>query len=236
LKYENVCNCQFSSVSEKIDYLNALAACGTETEALAAHETFRAGRLRTGPPPGDLEPTEGLGVLTPENTFRRRVAEAGRHPYDHLKGKYDLWMSYEEKREKGQRPVQAEIEAATIFRMSDAPVRSDGTIWLFRNPQRKEDAFEGVLSEWLAARLGLEVHHGEVRLAFTFPRMRVTGIAMPRFTDASWAYLEKWQWGGRTRPLHGTPSGLGGLEEVVADPPKLEALYKAPRRVTSRVP
>lgn len=236
VKYENVCNCQFSSDPEKIDYLNTIAGCGTDTEAQAAHEVFRERRLRGGPPPSDLEPTEGLGVLTPEAAFRRHVADSGRHPYGHLKGKYDLWISYEEKREKGIRPVQEEIEAATIFRMSDAPVRADGSIWLFRNPGRKEDAFDGLLNEWLAARLGLEVHVGEVRLAFSFLRMHVTGVAQPRFMDADWGYLEKWRWGGTTRPLHGTPSSMDGLEEVVAYPPKLDALHKAPRRVTSRVP
>lgn len=236
--YENVCKCRYTSDREKISYLAALATCGIDaTLAEKTHENLRRGKLRKGGKPALLFPTEGLGVLMSEVSFLGRTASAFRLSPLKFEKSYRKWIEYEMKRAQGEAPTQSEIDVAFMFRKARVPARQDGEIWLFRNPQRKTEAFDGVLDKWLGARLGLDLQPGELRLTFGFAAAHVDNPTEPRFFDATWKdFLSKWHWGGKTLPLSGTPKSHGGLEEVVADPPLLRDLNRPVLAMSFRVP
>ncbi|OFW15962.1 MAG: hypothetical protein A3H27_05665 [Acidobacteria bacterium RIFCSPLOWO2_02_FULL_59_13] len=215
-----------------------MTACGTDAGlAAATHRKLRKGKLRQGGKPVGLHPTEGLGVLVPAISFLRHTASAFSSKLSPLNFEkaYRRWIAYEKKRALGQRVTQSEIGAAFIFHKASVPARQDGEIWLFQNPWRKTNAFDGVLDEWLAARLGLDVRPGECRLTFSFAAAHVENQAKPRFLDAHWD-LSKWHWCGKTRPLPGTPKTHDGLQELVADPPYLRDLNQPVLAMSFRVP
>jgi hypothetical protein len=231
--YENVCKCRHSPPALKQKYILRMAACGSDdAKAKDEHSRIRVGQLRAGPAPA-LEPDEGLGALIPETVFVRKTAAAFKMTAAAFKKKMDLWLRYEEKRLLGQKPTESERESATGFLRSRLPARQDGEVWLFRHPERKRDAFDGVTGEWLGHRLGLRLQPGEVRLTFGFRANHVDNVAEPRFLDATWSYLPLWDWRGKTRPLPGTPPGLDGFDELVADPPELRSLDRPVIRVVA---
>jgi hypothetical protein len=236
-EYENVCKCRHTPLSEKRAYLAQIAGCGADrSRAAAVHAIFRRGKLRGGTAPSSLYADEGLGVLVVGGVFVDKTAKAFGMSPRKLRGKFSNWLSYERKRSAGRTPTERERLDAWAFRDANVPTRQDGEIWLFRNPQRKQDAFEGVLDDWLGARLGLILKPGEPRLTFGFLARSVKNLAEPRFYDATWQYLSNWHWNGRTRPLKDTPPGHTGLEEVVGDPPKLRDLSRPVVAVTMRIP
>jgi len=200
------------------------------------HASVRAPNLRKGPPPTGLRPTEGLGVLVSEHTFIRRTASAFKLLHTTFEKSYRRWIAYEAKIARKATPTQSEIDAAFMFHRAIVPARQDGEIWLFRNPNRSVDAFCDLRNEWLAARLALGVRLGEVRLTFSFKGANVDAPVVPRFYDATWQYLAKWHWSGKTKPLPGTPTSFRGLEEVIASPPMLRDLNQPVLATTYRVP
>lgn len=227
--YENVCRCECSTDDQKSEFLTKIALCTTEDEARRAHEEFCGFAMPRTCRPTSLLPDEGLGVFVPADVFKQRVAESNDWPYFKLKAQFDLWLDYELKRSRGVAPLQTEIEAARAFRKCQAPIRPNGTTWLFRHPNRARNAFDELANEWLGARLGLDVKRGEARLTFGFLAGAVDGneeaVRRPTFLDSNWSSLKMWHWNGRTLPLPGTPSAYFGLEEVVAPPPYLRDLY-----------
>ena len=237
--YDNVCKCTCTLHKEKVAYLKALALCGTDNSlASRTHAKWRKGKLRKGDRPVGLHPTEGLGVLVPEISFLRHTASAFSSKLSpiNFEKAYRKWIAYEKKRALGLRITQTEIDAAFIFHKADVPARQDGEIWLFQNPSRRTNAFDGLLDEWLAARLGLDVHPGETRLTFSFRVADVENAVRPRFLDVPWDYLSKWHWSGKTRPLRGTPITHDGLRELVSDPPLLKYLNQPVLSMSFRAP
>jgi len=235
--YENVCRSRFTATDDKREYLVAIAKCGDDPAlAGAEHHRQRSGRLRKGALPSKLLPDEGLGVLMLETQFVDRTAHKFSMTAAKFTRKLDAWLAYHEKRSRGEMPTESERLHADSLLRATIPARQDGEIWLFRNPTRKPDAFDGIKDRWLGHRLGLNMRPGEVRLTFGFKASQVQNCVQPRFFDATWGYLPLWDWRGRTRPLPGTPTGLDGLEEVVADPPQLWHLNRPVERVTSMTP
>jgi hypothetical protein len=238
--YGNVCNCKYSSEDDKIGYLNAMQNCLTASDAPVRHRDFCIGNEMKGPRPTDLLPDEGLGVFAPAAVFHERVAESTAWPYSKLKGRYEAWLRYEDKRHRGVEPLQDEIEAATTFRKCRAPIRAFGFTWLFRNPERRRLAFDRLSDEWLGARLGLSLVAGERRLTFGFLASSVERddgkAVIPTFLDSDWGSLPKWHWSGKTKPLLGTPPGYDGLEEVVAPPPSLSDLIGPVIEIEPKIP
>jgi hypothetical protein len=225
--YENVRRCRFTPYRQKTAYLRAVRLCGTSlSDARAEHERQRHGELRRGPRPAQLMPTEGLGVLMSRTVFARKTAARFSMSATQFKRHMDAWLNYERKRATHNVPTDTERLSADGFLRSRIPARQDGEVWLFRNPDRNDDAFSGLLDIWLGHRLGLRLRSGESRLTFSFQANLVENVAEPRFLDTTWDYLPLWTWEGRTRPLTGAPAGLHGLEEVVADPPELRFLNR----------
>lgn len=148
-----------------------------------------------------------------------------------LRRKLESWIKYHEKRAAGVAPTDTQRLAAIAFEGSTVSTRQDGEAWLFRNPHRTSDAFEGLVDKWLGHRLGLRILPGEKRLTLSFRAVYLRRPAVPRFLDATWSYLPLWHWSGLTKPLSGTPSSLAGLEEIVAVPPKLKEINARVRRV-----
>ena len=235
--YDNVCRSRWTPIDRKRVYLVAIAACGNDTaKAKAEHDLQRKGELRRGSRPSRLLPDEGLGVLMSESQFARKTADKFGMTATKFKKQLDAWLRYHAKRLRGEEPTESERKKADGFLRATIPARQDGEIWLFRHPDRKVDAFEGLLDKWLGHRLGLDIVPGEVRLTFGFRAAHVQNCTQPRFLDATWGYLPLWDWRGKTRPLPGAPTGLNGLEEVVADPPELRHLNRAVERVPSAIP
>jgi hypothetical protein len=183
--------------------------------------------------PRDLLPDEGLGVLTSEIEFARHTADKFGMTVAKFKRQMDAWLEYHRKRLLDEMPTESERQAAGSFLRAKVPARQDGEIWLFRHPDRRTDPFDSLPRGWLSQRLGLPSSPGEVRLMFGFKAHRVRNCAQPRFFDATWKALPLWDWRGKTRPVPGTPDGLGGFEEVVADPPELICLDRPIERLPS---
>lgn len=221
--YDNICNSRGVRSAAKAAYLARLQGCGTDVVcAKATHSSEIAGRARKGLNPTNWLPDEGLGVLVEENNFIKFTAAAFGKSIADFKKQVDRMVSYYEKRIRGEEPTQTERLAAQSFMRARIPARADGSIWLFRHPERKRDPFEGLISEWLGHRLGLNVSPvGEIRLTIGFWAAHTDDARRPTYRDASWAFLPLWDWRGKTRPLPRTPGGLGGLEELVAQPPEL---------------
>jgi hypothetical protein len=226
--YENVCRCRGVTNRVKSDYLKAIAVCGTDTScAESAHQNERKGKARTGPIVNDLMPDEGLGVLIEEMAFIKHISRLFGKSVARFRNQVNAMLAYYEKRESGRPFTDSEKLAALSFMNTPVPPRSDGTIWLFRNPNRRRDAFEGLLNEWLGHRLGLDISaSGETRLAFGFLAGKVDEVRHPTYYDATWSYLRLWSYRGATRPLPHTPGGLTGLEEVVALPPEMGKTFR----------
>ena len=235
--YANVCKCRHSTFDEKLSYLNAIAACGTDgIAAEAVHGVQRTGKLRQGPPPDDAMPDEGLGVLVLETRFIQKTAASFGMSVAVFEKTYRKWMNFHAKRGRGETPTEQERLAARAFLTSTVPARQDGEIWLFRHPSKASDPYDGLLGPWLAARLGLKIDDRETRLTFGFWERDVKDVKQPRFYDPSWKYLSYWHWTGKTRPLPRTPGSPEGLEELVAAPPQLGRLSRPVERVECRQP
>ena len=221
--YRNVCVSLGVSNRDKRHYLRAMAACANDVScAKAVHQTEVRGKARTGPRVNDIFPDEGLGVLIEEVAFIKYLSPLFKMSVAKLRHQVNAMISYYEKREAGSPTNDSEMLAAKSFLRTSVPARSDGSIWLFRNPNRTRDPFDGLLNDWLGHRLGLNISAtGENRLTFGFLAAHVDDVHRPTFLDTTWEYLEVWHYGGRTRPLPSIPAGLSGLEEVVALPPEI---------------
>jgi hypothetical protein len=224
--YENVCKSRGLKANDKTTYLKALAACGTDVAAAeTAHKRQTDAKRRQGPEVTPL-PDEGLGILIEINAFVKHIAPLFGMSFGEFAKRVNAMVSYYEKRDRNETPSDTEILATKSFMMTAVPPRSDGSVWLFRNPTRATDAFKGVRDEWLGHRLGLDISaSGEFRLTFGFKAGHVDDVRQPTFCDTTWQSLVLWDWRGITRPLPGTPSGLRGLEEVVAKPPQMQHIY-----------
>ena len=233
--YENVCNCPGVAVGPKRLYLQAIAACGSDAACSeTAHAVQVEGNARQGPAV-DLLPDEGLGVLIEETAFIKHISPLFGKSIANFRKQVNAMVAYYDKRRRGDSPTDSERAAALSFMRTSVPPRSDGSIWLFRHPESKPDAFDGLLNEWLGHRLGLDLSPaGETRLAFGFLSGHVEDVRHPTFFDTTWRYLPLWNWEGLTRPLPGTPAGLSGLKEVVAKPPELKHIHTPVARVTLR--
>jgi hypothetical protein len=221
--YRNVCRCRGVTTAAKSHYLKAISACKKNlTCAKSAHDSQIAGRARIGPIVDDLIPDEGLGVLIEEVAFIKHIAPLFKKSVSRFRDQVNAMLAYYEKRESGAPFTDSEKLAAHSFMNTQVPPRSDGSIWLFRNPNRRRDAFDELLDEWLGHRLGLDVSPaGETRLAFCFLAGHVQDVHRPTFYDTTWTHLTLWSYSGVTRPLPGTPARSTGLEEVVAFPPEI---------------
>lgn len=222
---ENVANCA-TSKTVKEDYLAGLGNCADTNAAKIFHSDFRRGKVRKGAVVADLDPMEGLGFLAKEDSFKRAIRDAFKMDSLTFETTYRDWLSYNAKRNSGEKPSNQELRAARAFLDSKLPTRMDGEAWLFRNPQQRSDAFEGVLDDHLPKRLGLKLKPGERRLTMSFLAKNVRTVRSPRFLDATWGYLNLWDWRGKTRPLPGLPVSMDGLCETVAVPPKLNDLNR----------
>jgi hypothetical protein len=223
------------AIDSKRRYLKAISACGNDTTcAKAAHADQIVGKARQGREV-DLLPDEGLGVLIEETAFIKHISALFGKSIANFRRQVDAMVAYYEKRKRGDTPTDSEKNAAMSFMKTSVPPRSDGSIWLFRHPERKRDAFDGLLNDWLGHRLGLDLSRaGETRLAFGFLSGHVDDVRHPTFFDTTWQYLPLWNWKGSTRPLPRTPAALSGLEEVVAKPPELKHVHTQVARVTLR--
>jgi hypothetical protein len=221
--YENVCNSPGVRRDVKCAYLIEVGTCGSNRRcAELVHEKRCRGYERRGPVPKNLDPFEGLGVLVPENKFTEKTAVAFGRSLSRFSKQVDDWIRFHEKRSRGIRPTEEERLATFAFMSAKVPARKDGSIWLFRNPARGPNAFEGLADEWLGHRLGLKLpRKRENRLALGFLAGRVHDPRQPTYRDVAWAHMSLWQWNGFSRPLPGTPTGFSGLEELVAVSPDL---------------
>jgi hypothetical protein len=221
--YQNVCNSRGVPRGVKSAYLSALGRCRLNTHcAKLEHENRRRRYARRGPVPRDLDPLEGLGVLFPENKFIEKKAAAFGISLARLSKRVDDWVHFHEKRSRGLPTTEAERLATFEFMGARVPARTDGSIWLFQNPARGQNAFDGLADEWLGHRLGLKLpRRRENRLGIGFLAGRTGDPRRPTYRDVSWEHISLWQWNGFTRPLPGTPTGYSGLEELVAVSPEL---------------
>lgn len=222
---ENIKNCS-TYYKLKLVYLEGMDKCGDALEAETFHMSFREGKIRKGPKVNDLDPSEGLGFLVREETFKRYHSRKFKMDSATFEVTYENWMRYYAARHAGRTPSNAERLAANAFLRSPLPTRLDGEVWLFRNPSGHSDAFDGIVDGHLPTRLGLLLVPGERRLTMGFFAKNVEAVHRPRFLDASWGYLNLWDWRGMTRPLPGTPASVNGLREVVAKPPLLRDLNR----------
>jgi hypothetical protein len=221
--YDNICESGGVRSTGKVAYLSKLQGCGPDILcAKTTHLAEIAGRARKGLKPVKVLPDEGLGVLVEENNFIKFTAAAFGKSIADFKKQVDRMVSYYEKRSRGEEPTQTERLAVQSFMRARVPARADGSIWLFRHPERRRDPFEGLISEWLGHQLGLLISPaGETRLTVGFWAAHTDDARRPTYRDTSWEFLPLWDWRGKTRPLPRTPAGLGGLEELVAQPPEL---------------
>ncbi len=218
--YDNVCNCRFTPEAEKRDYLMELCSCGADvTLGKQVHTKRRIGNLRKGPKPADILPDEGLGVLMKRADIVRYLSPKFRLSSTQFADKLELWLSFSSKRARDLSPTDEEIYAAELFLTATIPTRSDGELWLFRNPSRSQDPFDGLHLPQLAWRLGLQTATGEERIGMSFSSNRVEEKSVPRYYDATWDYLPLWSWTGRTRPIAGRCGSSYGLPEILASPP-----------------
>jgi hypothetical protein len=191
--YQNVCNSRAVPRGVKCAYLSALGRCRLNT---------RCAKL--------------------EHENRRRTAAAFGISLARLSKWVDDWVHFHEKRSRGLPTTEAERLATFEFMGARVPARTDGSIWLFRNPARGQNAFDGLADEWLGHRLGLKLpRRRENRLGIGFLAGRTGDPRRPTYRDVSWQHISLWQWNGFTRPLPGTPTGYSGLEELVAVSPEL---------------
>jgi hypothetical protein len=231
--YGNISNSTGVPRAAKVAYLSELALCGTDlTCAKAAHATEIAGRARKGLKPKNCLPDEGFGVLVEETTFIKFTAPAFGKSIADFKKMVDSVVSYYEKRKRSESPIESERLAVLSLMRATVPARADGSIWLFRHPERQRDAFQDLDNEWLGHRLGLNVApRGETRLTIGFWSAHTNDPRRPTYRDASWDFLSLWDWRGKTRPLPGTPAGMTGLEELVAEPPELSRINRPVARI-----
>ncbi|MDH4981878.1 hypothetical protein [Hyphomicrobium sp. D-2] len=231
--FENIQKCSQSSTTIKEDCLRRLAQCGDDKDkAKTAYNAFIAAHVRQGNPPADLLPDEGLGTLVAELPFVRKTAEALQLSPAVLQRKVDSWLSFEEKRRGNQPFSEHERADAMAILTLKVPTRQDGGLWLFRNPRRKPNTFDGLLDDGqLPQRLGLILSPGQTRLTFSFRAAHVSDVRRPKFADATWDYLPYWDWRGKTKPLAPLPAEAG-LEEVVAEPPAIGQVNQTVRRIT----
>jgi hypothetical protein len=161
-------------------------------------------------------------VLVPENKFIEKTAAAFGRSISNFAKTVDSWVRFHEKRAQGLQPTEEERLATFAFMRAKVPARADGSVWLFRSPSRKRDAFDGIANEWLGHRLGLNLSRKpEVRLTFGFRAGHVSDPRRPTYRDVSWEHMSLWRWNGVTQPLPRTPAGLLGLEELVATSPEI---------------
>jgi hypothetical protein len=239
--YDNIFYCRGVTPERKLIFLDAILNCGDEQYAEDALAPQRYGNLRMGPKPPDLYADEGLGVFVDEAIFKKHVAAAFDLSVEKFEEKLNAFLSYHRKRARRENPTETERFEAMSFMTTKVPARSDGSVWLFRNPERDRNAFAGLTGldddEWLAHRLGLDLSRwGPAGLTFSFYRARVEDIHYPTFYDVPWSLLPLWDWRGKTRPLLGTPLGLDGLEEVIAKPPQIGRHEPPVIRLTIRRP
>ena len=218
--FDNVTNCRFTVSSTKARYLNKMESFNGDTsKAERYHNRRRRGRIRKGAAPLDLEQVEGLGVAVRRDLFLSKTAKKlGMSPM-RLAPKVDNWIAYSKKKVAGDRYTATERQHANSMWSVTCPARTDGEIWLFRSQTRKIDAFEGIPTNELGKRLGLNYRAGEQRIGLNFPMRYVNDIARPTMFDCTWGYLSYWDWKGFTRSLD---RSLSGFEEVVAQPPRIK--------------
>ena len=231
--YENIRSCIGIPYADKRTHLLALTACGLDVAAAERiHETARPSRMFRGPAPKKLFAAEGLGVIVLETTFIKFTAGAFGKSIPAFQRQLDLYLSFFDKRDRGMDPSTSEDLAVRSFMNTLVPARADGSIWLFRNPRRTEDAFEGLEDRWLGHRLGLPIASGgEIRLTLGFSAAHAEGARKPTIFDVPWSMLDLWDWRGTTKPLPGTPVGLSGLDEVVCKPPQIGRANRPIRRL-----
>jgi hypothetical protein len=231
--YDSILKCRGVRSAKKREYLLALAACaGDDACSSATHEEQCKGKTRKGPNPKAMLPDEGLGLFVEENTFIKFTAAAFGMSIAAFRRQLEAMISYYEKRVAGLPTTESERLATLTFMRTTVRSRSDNTAWLFRNPSRSPDAFAGLADGWLGHRLGLNVAPtGEIRLTFGFAAAHVHGVKVPTFYDVPWNFLPLWDYGGKTRPLPRTPAGMGGLEEVVGDPPEIGRINRPVSRI-----
>lgn len=237
--YENIKQCVGVSHSDKIKHLTALDACAADLhKAEKAHESLRAGRLLEGANLRDVfDPDEGLGVLVAETTFIKYNAPLFSVSSGEMQNILDNAIAHHSKKQLGIKSTDSERSAAYSIQSAKIPIRSNGIVWLFRNPGRSRDAFDGLIDQWLGHRLGLIIPpSGEDRLTFSFLSARIDTPRRPTFYDAEWRYLPFWHYGGATKPLPGTPAGLSHLEEVVSIPPVFRDADPPLRRIRLKQP
>jgi hypothetical protein len=224
--YSNVCKSVGVSRGVKISYLKALEKCGLDkAQAENEHKRRCAGNARKGCKPKALDPNEGLGVVVPENKFIEHTAAAFGRSISAFAKDVAKWISYHEKRARGEDPTEDERLVTFAFMRARVPTRSDGSVWLFRNPSRNRNAFLNIGDEWIGHRLGLKLSRKrETRLAFSFRAGHIDDPRLPTYRDVAWEHMELWRWNGKTQPLPRTPSGYDGLDELVAVPPELGRL------------
>lgn len=233
VSYENICRCQGVGVAQKRLYLAAIASCGTDADCAASqHRKECTGKGRKGRRLRQLLPDEGLGALVEETVFIKYTAKDFGMSVSQFRTMLEQCLSYYEKRDRGATPTESERLSVFSLLRATVPARGDGSIWMFRNPDKESDAYTGIENEWLGHRLGLNVAaSGETRLTLGFFAAHVQDPRRPTYCDVTWNFLPLWDWKGRTKPLAGTPTRLNGLHEAVAVPPELHRLNRPVRRL-----
>nr|AWM07721.1 hypothetical protein CIT39_15550 [Bradyrhizobium symbiodeficiens] len=205
-------------------YIQYLSGAGTDlNQAERLHNVFRQRKKFRGQA-ATLTATEGLGNLAPLDDLKKYSYAFFNRPggkrgmtYVEFREMVEDWVEYHENQATGRPFTSKQNAAALDIEGRTVVVRDSEMIWLFRNPNRANYAFSGILDGFLRARLGLLPQGVRVALSFKAASLRKTHH--PTYFDATWDYLDLWDASGRTRPIASAAGGRPGLEEVVTSPP-----------------
>jgi hypothetical protein len=228
--YKNILGCTEVDIGVRDRYLDIIASAGKDiAQAKLLHDTFRSGKSLLGTPTTPVA-TEALGNLASLEGLKHYSYRHFNPPglptvisYALFRSTVDGWVEFHERVNKKRKPTSAQRLAAMAIQGRSILVRDSEFLWLFRNPKNTSYAFEDLVDKWLSNRLGLASL--EPRLTLSFPAAEVGPLHKPTFLDARWEDLDYWDASGKTRPVKGTPTGVSGLEEVVASPPTFRKIH-----------
>jgi hypothetical protein len=231
IAFKNILDCRQTTDKQKRDYLSLITGAGTDSgQAEKLHDDFRKGKQLQGELVSDIDAIEGLGNLAPVEDIKWYSYYAYKLvtatlTYTQFRDAVELWIEFHRAKHEGRPPTSDQNSAAKMIEGKPIRVRGNESVWLFRNPTRSQNAFDGIIDEYLPDRLGLKRSGRRITLSFKASAVDGSRVRKPAFLDAAWSYLNFWDAGGRTRPILGTPSSHDGLEEVVGRPPTFRDLH-----------